>query len=110
MDDIREERVVGLREALATESEASASESDFRDAENHGLTGRENTLLSVLTFMAFLAMIVPVMYAINPMSLYIIPVFTTLTLVSMHAPQYLSLAFFDVRIYCVAIILATALL
>ena len=92
------------------ESNNSITDSDFRDAENQGSIGRENTVLSVLTFIAFFSMIVPVMYAINPLSLYIIPVFTTLTFVSMHAPQYLSLAFFDVRIYCVAIVLITTFL
>lgn len=99
-----------INEVPESGSAYSLSNSDHRDFENQGMTARENTLLSILTFIVFFAMIVPVMYAINPMSLYIIPVFTTLTFVSMHTPQYLSLAFFDVRIYCVAIILASAFL
>lgn len=76
------------------------SDSDFRDAE----TGHEGTLLSFFAFVIFFAVMIPVLYAINPGALYVVPVFTTLTLVSMHVPHYLSLAFFDIRIYCVAIL------
>lgn len=81
-------------------SRDNISDSEYRDAES----GHEGTLVSMIAFSVFFAVIIPVLYAINPAALFIVPVFTTLTLVSMHVPHYLSLAFFDIRIYCVAIL------
>lgn len=92
--------MLGNENVGMSSSQDNISDSEYADAESD----REGTLGSILAFTTFFAVVIPVMYAISPATLYIIPVFTTLTFVSMHVPHYLSIAFFDIRIYCVAII------
>lgn len=90
---------------VSSTNDDDLSESDFHDAESQFTGQPESTLLSVLILLLFFAMLFPVMYAINPNSLYIIPVFISLSFISMYAPHFLAYVFFDVRYYCVALVL-----